>query len=84
MCVRCGVGCGDGTKQGLESANTPHWQSFDISAECGDQYVTMINIVMKGTGSGADGWSVLDARIIGTPIENPSDVYNVSFWKGGG
>ncbi|CAM9369501.1 unnamed protein product, partial [Sphacelaria rigidula] len=63
--------------QGLESTNIAGWQSFDVSAELGDQYATMVNIVMKGTGSGAAGWSMLDARIIGAPIENPSDVYYV-------
>ncbi|CAM9236986.1 unnamed protein product, partial [Sphacelaria rigidula] len=62
---------------GLESTDVAGWQSFDVSAELGDQYATMVNIVIKGTGSGAAGWSMLDARIIGTPIDNPSNVYYV-------
>lgn len=65
--------------QSLESENTAGWQSFDLESHlAADQYVTEISVVMKGTGSGASGFKMLDARFIGVPIDNPTDNFYVS------
>lgn len=63
--------------QDFESADVAGWQSFDFESVLGDRYITMVNLIMKGTGSGAPGFSMLDARVIGTPIANPSGIYYV-------
>lgn len=40
--------------------------------------MTFISLVIKGTGSGTPGFKLLDARFMGTPIDNPSDTFYVS------
>eukprot|EP00752_Nemacystus_decipiens_P014959 g13318.t1 len=74
---------GDDARQvltGLESEDTDGWQSFDLTSYAGE-YVTVITLVIKGTGSGAPGFKLLDARFMGTPIDNPSDTFYVgSTW----
>lgn len=70
-------------RQTLESEDTVGWQSFDLESHLDtDQYVTDISVVMKGTGSGAPGFKVLDARFIGAPIDNPTDTFYVSLCIG--
>lgn len=64
-------------RQGLESQDAAGWQSFDLSGYTGE-HVTLISLVIKGTGSGAPGFKLLDARFMGTPIDNPSDTFYVS------
>lgn len=65
--------------QGWESVDTAEWQTFDLSEHLGaDEYLTEINIVMKGTGSGAPGFNMLDMRVLGTSIDNPTDTLHVS------
>lgn len=64
--------------QDFESEDTAGWQSFDLSRFLNEaQYVTSISLVIKGTGSGAPGFKMLDARIVGTPVDNPTDEYFV-------
>lgn len=64
--------------QGLESVDTAEWQSFDLSQHLDpDQYLTEIDIVVKGTGSGAPGFKMLDFRAVGTIVDNPTGVYHV-------
>ncbi|CAM9688722.1 unnamed protein product [Scytosiphon promiscuus] len=61
------------TIEGFESADTAEWQSFDLSQYLdADEYLTEINIVVKGTGSGAPGFKMLDLRVLGTVIDNPT------------
>lgn len=65
--------------QGWESVDTAEWQSFDLSQHLdADQYLTEISIVVRGTGSGASGFRMLDLRILGTAIDNPTDTIYVS------
>lgn len=62
----------------MESSDIAGWQSFDLDGVLdSDQYLTKIKLTMKGTGSGAPGFRLLDARFIGTPIDNPTDSFNV-------
>ncbi|CAM9160433.1 unnamed protein product [Ectocarpus sp. 4 AP-2014] len=76
------------TITGLESTDTAGFQSFDLTGFA-DQYVTSIGIEMKGTGSGAPGFAMLDALVLGTKIDNPSDTFHVGstfieYWGGDG
>lgn len=41
-------------------------------------YVDLVSILMLGSEGGAGGFKMLDARILGTPVDNPTDVYYVS------
>lgn len=63
--------------QDLESSDIAEWQSFDLTGYT-DQTVTSIGIEIKGTGSGAPGFALLDANILGTQIDNPTDTVYVS------
>lgn len=62
-------------RQSLESENKEGWQAFDLTGI--DQYVALISIVIKGTGSGSPGFKMLNAKIIGNPIENPTGIFYV-------
>ena len=64
------------SRQGLESQDAEGWQSFDLSSYTG--YVTHITVVIKGTGSGAPGFKLLNARFMGTAVDNPSNHFYVS------
>ena len=65
-------------RQNLESADAEGWQSFDVSQYLNaDQYVTVISLVMRGTGSGASGFYLLDARFIGVAEKNPTNQFYV-------
>lgn len=37
-----------------------------------------MRVIMRGTGSGAPGFQLLDARFIGTAVDNLTDSYKVS------
>lgn len=63
-------------RQGLESADVTGWQSFDIAG--GAYTATSVEIIMQGTGSGAPGFKMLDARVIGDVVDNPTDTFYVS------
>ena len=63
-------------RQDLESADSAEFQSFDLTSYTGE-YATRIGVVMQGTGSGAPGFSLLDAIVLGTQIENPTDTFYV-------
>lgn len=52
------------------------WQSFDIAGDA--VAATVVEIVMKGTGSGAPGFKLLDARVMGDIVDNPTDTIYVS------
>ncbi|CAM9126140.1 unnamed protein product [Scytosiphon promiscuus] len=70
----------------LESTDAAGWQSFDLTSNA-DEYVTSIGIVMKGTGSGAPGFKLLDGRFLGTKVDNPTDTFVVGstlieYWSG--
>lgn len=52
------------------------WQSFDIAGEA--VTATVVEIIMKGTGSAAPGFKLLDARVIGDVVDNPTDTFYVS------
>lgn len=67
--------------QGLESTDTAGFQSFDLTGAA-NQYVTSIGIQMKGTGSGAPGFAMLDAYVFGTKLDNPTDTFYVSVREG--
>lgn len=43
-----------------------------------DAYVDLVSILMLGTEGGGGGFKMLDARILGTPVDNPTDEYSVS------
>lgn len=59
---------------GLESADAAGWQTFELGQLVPPgQSVTDVDLVMQGTGSGADGFRLLDARFVGTPVEPPND-----------
>lgn len=65
--------------QGWESADTAEWQSFDLSQHLeADEYLTEINIIIRGTGSGVPGFKMLDLRVLGTAIDNPTGTLYVS------
>eukprot|EP00752_Nemacystus_decipiens_P014961 g13320.t1 len=70
----------------LESENVAGWQSFDLTGDA-TQLVTSIGIEIKGRGSGAPGFAMLDANIMGTQTENPTDTVYVGstmieYWEG--
>lgn len=69
----------------FESAEVEGWQSFALAGLVdADTYVTEITIVMRGTGSGVPGFKLSNARVMGTPIDNPSDTSYVSnLFRGG-
>ena len=58
--------------QDLESVDQEGWQSFDLTSYA-DQTVSSIAIVIKGTGSGAPGFKILDANFLGEEVIVPSD-----------
>lgn len=62
--------------QNLESTQTTGWQTFDLGLSA-DQLVDSISIVIIGTGSGAPGFYLTDARIMGTPVDNPTNIFYV-------
>ena len=62
--------------QALESEDTADWQTFEINLDS-DQTVTEVRLTIKGTGSGASGFHLIDARFMGTVAENPTDNYYV-------
>lgn len=61
----------------MESENTAEWQIFDLTGYA-TQLVTGISIGIKGRGSGAPGFALLDANIMGTQTINPTDTVYVS------
>ena len=61
----------------MESVDTTEWQTFEVELD-DDQTVTEVHLVMKGTGSGASGFYLLDARFMGTSVDNPTDTFYVS------
>lgn len=61
----------------MESANVEGWQSFDLTSYATD-LVTSVIITVKGTGSGGDGFKLLDAKFLGTQVDNPTDTFYVS------
>ncbi|CAM9252697.1 unnamed protein product, partial [Ectocarpus sp. 12 AP-2014] len=63
------------TFTGFESVDSEGWQRFELGTI--DDPVTEIAIVMKGTGSGAPGFKLANARFFGTAIDNPSDTLYV-------
>ncbi|CAM9933566.1 unnamed protein product [Pylaiella littoralis] len=70
----------------LESADVAGLQSFDLTSYVTD-LVTSVTITMRGTGSGADGFKLLDARFLGTQVDNPSDTFyvgttRIQYWGG--
>ena len=65
-------------RQNLTSTDAEGWQSFDVSRYLSTgQYVTVISLVMRGTGSGAPGFYLLDARFIGVAEDNPTNQFFV-------
>lgn len=66
--------------QDLESEDVAGWQSFDLTSHA-TELVTGITIVVKGRGSGAPGFAMLDANIMGTHTDNPTDTVYVSVRK---
>ena len=63
-------------RQGLESTDAAGWQSFNIAG--GDLIVTSVEIIVKGIGSGAPGFQLLDGRVVGEVVDNPTDTITVS------
>ncbi|CAN0221506.1 unnamed protein product [Pylaiella littoralis] len=56
---------------------TAAWNSFDLSSYlAADQYLTEIEIVIKGT-DGAPGFSMIDLRVLGAVTDNPTDTVYV-------
>lgn len=64
-------------RQGFESSDQEGWQSFDLTDYDGD-LVAEVWLTIKGTGSGAPGFQLLDARFIGECIDNPTNTLYVS------
>eukprot|EP00752_Nemacystus_decipiens_P014960 g13319.t1 len=73
------VGGGDDSTliTGLESVDSSEFQSFDLTSYTGE-YATFVGVVMQGTGSGAPGFKLLDGRILGTQMGNPTDTFYVA------
>ncbi|CAM9225071.1 unnamed protein product [Ectocarpus fasciculatus] len=76
------------TITGLESTDTAGFQAFDLTGAA-NQYVTSIGIQVKGTGSGSPGFAMLDAVVLGTKLDNPTDTFYVGstfieYWSGDG
>ena len=65
------------SSQDLESEDVAGWQSFDLT-DYATELVTGIAIVVQGRGSGAPGFAMLDANIMGTQTDNPTDTVYVS------
>ncbi|CAM9695160.1 unnamed protein product [Ectocarpus sp. 6 AP-2014] len=63
------------TYTGLESVDSEGWQRFELGTI--DDPVTEVTIIMKGTGSGAPGFKLANARFLGTAIDNPSNTFYV-------
>lgn len=62
--------------QDLTSDGTAEWNSFDLSDY--GQYLTEIDIVIRGTEGETPGFSMMDFRVLGTVVENPTDTIYVS------
>ncbi|CAM9842773.1 unnamed protein product, partial [Ectocarpus sp. 8 AP-2014] len=58
----------------LESTGTAEYQSIDLTEFAG-QYVTSIAVHVEG--SGESEFPLIDARILGTKIDNPTDTFYV-------
>ena len=67
--------------QDLESQDVAGWQSFDLTGYA-TQLVTGLGIEIRGRGSGAPGFALLDANIMGTKADNPTDTVYVR-WNSG-
>ena len=69
----------------MESVDSAEWQSFDVSQFVDpDQYLAQIDVLPTGTGSGVEEFQMLDLRVVGTIIDNPTDVLHVRiFWVAG-
>ncbi len=65
------------SRQDLESADQEGWQSFDLTGYA-TETVTRIALVLKGTGSGAPGFTLLDANFMGEAVVVPKDTFYVS------
>lgn len=61
-------------RQDLESTGTAEYQSVDLTGV--GEYVTSIAVHVKG--SGESEFPLLDAKILGTKIDNPTDTFYVS------
>lgn len=68
--------------QDLTSDGTAEWNSFDLSGY--GQYLTEIEIVIRGTEGTTPGFSMMDFRVLGDDIENPTDTIYVSAANGVG
>ncbi|CAM9622988.1 unnamed protein product [Ectocarpus sp. 6 AP-2014] len=62
------------TLTGLEITGTAEYQSIDLTGFAG-QYVTSIAVHVEG--SGGSEFPLIDARILGTKIDNPTDTFYV-------
>eukprot|EP00903_Cladosiphon_okamuranus_P018636 g17153.t1 len=72
------AGGGDRTPiTGLESVDSAEFQSFDLTSYTG-MYATSIGVTMQGTGSGAPGFKLLDGRVLGTQMDNPTSTFYVA------
>lgn len=63
--------------QGLESADQEDFQVFALEVPRGF-VVEKVQIQMLGTVSGGRSFNLLDARIMGTTVANPTKTYRVS------
>lgn len=63
--------------QSLESADVEEFQSFDLTSYY-TGLVTSVTITIKGTGSGTDGFRLLDGKFLGNRVDNPTDTFHVS------
>ena len=67
-------------RQDLESVDQEGWQSFDLTSYA-DQTVSSIHVVIKGTGSGTPGFTLLDAKFLGEEVIVPTDTFYVRFGR---
>lgn len=67
---------GVGSPQGLLSVDQEDFQTFTLDLPAG-YVVQEIEIVMKGTAGGDLSFFLLDARILGAAVDNPTTEYTV-------
>lgn len=63
--------------QGLESSDEEGFQSFSLDFVPEGLMVESILIQMQGTVHGRDAFTLLDAKVVGSPASNPTNVYQV-------
>lgn len=63
--------------KGLESADEEGYQTFALDFVPAGEVVDRVQIEILGTVDGEDAFMLLDAKIYGSIVDNPTNVYQV-------